>query len=121
MVYKGTTRGCWKSSQTPLVKKDKIQIPRSPHKKHATKIILPHIPEGVQLGPELLGHIGKLKYSYHDVADEAKFSELSKRVFIQTIDTNRVGKLIEQPLQWVVGLQKKGILGLLDLPHFGRG
>jgi hypothetical protein len=109
------------SSQPPQQKKDKIQIPRSPRKKPATEIVLPRIPEGVQVGPELLGHIGKLKYSDHDVADEAKFLELAKRVFIQTTGTNRVGEPIDQPYQWATGLQKMRILGLLDLPHFGRG
>jgi hypothetical protein len=53
--------------------------------------------------------------------DEDKFLELAKRVFLQTTDTNRVGEPIEQPLQWENGLQKTRILGLLDLPHFGRG
>jgi hypothetical protein len=109
------------SSQQPLAKKDKIQIPRSPHKKPAAKIILLRIPEGVQVGPDLLGHIGKLKYSDQDVADEDKFLEIAKRVFLQTMGTNQVGEPIEQPLQWETGLQKMGILGLLDLPHFGRG
>jgi hypothetical protein len=45
------------SSQPPPSKKDKIQIPRSPRKKPTTEIILPCIPDGVQVGPELLGHI----------------------------------------------------------------
>jgi hypothetical protein len=76
------------SSQPPQQQKDKIQIPRSPRKKPATEIVLPRIPEGVQVGPELLGHVGKLKYSDHDVADEAKFPELAKRVFLQTTGTN---------------------------------
>jgi hypothetical protein len=31
------------------------------------------------------------------------------------------GELIHQPLQWATGLEKTGILGLLKLPHFGRG
>jgi hypothetical protein len=31
------------------------------------------------------------------------------------------GEPIDQPLQWAIGLEKIGILGLLDLPHFGRG
>jgi hypothetical protein len=34
---------------------------------------------------------------------------------------NVVGEPIDQPLQWAIGLEKKGILGLLDLPCFGRG
>jgi hypothetical protein len=32
-----------------------------------------------------------------------------------------VGEPIDQPLQWEIGLEKIGILGLLDLPHFDRG
>jgi hypothetical protein len=41
------------SSQPPPSKKDKIQIPRSPHKKPVAEIILPCIPAGVQVGPDL--------------------------------------------------------------------
>jgi hypothetical protein len=67
--------------------RDKIQIPSSPRKKPAAEIFLPRIPAGVQEGPKLLGHVGKLKYSDHDVVDKAKFPELVQRVFIQTIDT----------------------------------
>jgi hypothetical protein len=109
------------SSQPPPPTKDKIQIPRSPCKKPAAKIVLPHIPARVQIGPELLGHIGKLKYSNHDVVDEDKFLEIVKRVFLQITGINPVGEMIDQPLQWATRLEKKGILGLLDLPHFGRG
>jgi hypothetical protein len=31
------------------------------------------------------------------------------------------GEPINQALQWAVGLEKTWILGLLELPHFGRG
>jgi hypothetical protein len=31
------------------------------------------------------------------------------------------GELVHQLLQWVAGLEKMGILGLLELPHFGKG
>jgi hypothetical protein len=31
------------------------------------------------------------------------------------------GEPINQPVQWVAGVAKIRILGLLDLPHFGRG
>jgi hypothetical protein len=68
-----------------------------------------------------LGHIGKLKYLDHDVADTDKFLELAKRVYMETMGTNRVGEPIDQPLQWETGLEKIGILGLVDLPHFGHG
>jgi hypothetical protein len=94
------------SSLPPSPKKDKIQIPRSPRKKPAAEIVLPRIPDGVQVGPDLLGYIGKLKYSDHDVADEDKFLELAKRVFVQSTGTNPVGEPINQPLQWATGLEK---------------
>jgi hypothetical protein len=75
----------------------------------------------VQVEPDLLGHIKKLKYSDHDVADTDKFPEFSKRVYLHTVGVNAVGEPIDQPLQWERGLEKTRILGLLDLPHFGRG
>jgi hypothetical protein len=71
--------------------------------------------------PDLLGHIEKLKYLDHDVIDTDKFPEFMKRVYLQTMGVNAFGEPIDQPLQWAMGLEKIGILSLLDLPHFGRG
>jgi hypothetical protein len=83
--------------------------------------VLPCIPEGVQVEPQLLGHVGKLKYSDHDVSDDTKYPELAPRVYMQNIVVNQLGETISQPHQWAVGLDRTGILGLLQLPHFGRG
>jgi hypothetical protein len=47
----------------PPQQEDRVQIPSSPRKKPAAEIVLPRIPAGVQVEPELLGHVGKLKYS----------------------------------------------------------
>jgi hypothetical protein len=69
----------------------------------------------------LLGYVEKLKYSDHNVTNKRKFLEFMKRLYLQTMGINEVGDSIDQPLQWVAGLEKMGILGLLDLPHFGRG
>jgi hypothetical protein len=68
-----------------------------------------------------LGHVRKLKYSDLDVANEAKFPELVKRVFLQTTGMNPFGQLIDQPYQWETRLEKMRSLVRLDLPHFGRG
>jgi hypothetical protein len=68
-----------------------------------------------------LGHVEKLKYSDHNIAYEDKFLELAKRVYMETVGMSRFGELLDHPLQWETGLQKTGILGLVDLPHFGRG
>jgi hypothetical protein len=108
MVYRGTTGSRWNFKPTTTVmKKDKIQIPRSPRKKPTAEIVLPCIPEGVQVGPELLGHIGKLKYSDHDVADEDKFpGTCEEGLYTDYMGTNRVGEPIDQPYQWATGLEK---------------
>jgi hypothetical protein len=103
------------SSQTPQQKKDRIQIPRSPREKPTSEIVPPRIPDGVQVGLELLGHIRKLKYLDHDIVDENKFLELAKRVYMETVGTSRFGELFDQPLQWATRLQRTIILGLVDL------
>jgi hypothetical protein len=109
------------TSSQPPPKKDKQQVPRSPRKQPITTLILPRIPDGVRVESGLLGKIDKLKYSDHDVADTDKFLEFAKRVYLETMGINLIGEPIDQPLQWATGLEKTGILGLLDLPHFGRG
>jgi hypothetical protein len=57
----------------PPQQKDRVQILSSPCKKPAAEIVLPRIPAGIQVEPELLGHVRKLKYFDHDVSDETKF------------------------------------------------
>jgi hypothetical protein len=83
--------------------------------------VLPRIPEGAQVDPQLLGHIEKLKYSDHDVEDETKYPELAPQVFIQTIVVNPLRGTVTTPHQWATGLDRIGILGLLKIPHFDRG
>jgi hypothetical protein len=109
------------TSSQPIHKKDQHPIPRSPRKQPVTTIVFLQRPEGVQVKSDLLGYVEKLKYSDHDVTDTGKFPEFMKRVYLQTVGINRVGEPVDQPLRWATGLEKMGILGLLDLPHFGRG
>jgi hypothetical protein len=71
--------------------------------------------------PQLLGHVGKLKYSDHDVADDTKYPELAPQVFMQKIVVNQLRETITQPHKWATGLDRTRILGLLKIPHFGRG
>jgi hypothetical protein len=69
---------------------------------------------------KFLGHINKLKYLNHDVADTDKFAEFAKRVYLETVCTNPVGESIDQPLRWETRLEKTRILGMLDITHFGK-
>jgi hypothetical protein len=83
--------------------------------------VLPRIPEGIQVDSQLLGHIGKIKFSDHDVADETKYLEILPQVFMETIVMNPLEGTITKPHKWAIGLDRIGILGLLKIPHFGRG
>jgi hypothetical protein len=65
--------------------------------------------------------VEKLRYSDHDATDTNKFPEFTKQVYLQTVGVDPFGEPIHQPVQWATGLAKIRILGLLDLPHFGRG
>jgi hypothetical protein len=58
------------------------------------EIVLPCIPEGVQVEPQLLGHVRKLKYFDHDVSDDTKYLKLVPRVFMQNIVLNQLGETI---------------------------
>jgi hypothetical protein len=108
------------SSQPPQWK-GKQAVPRSPRRQATTTIVLPCIPEGVRIAGNMLGHVEKLRYSDHDVTDMDKFPEFSKKFYLQTVGIGPFGEPINQPVQWAAGLAKNGILGLLDIPHFGRG
>jgi hypothetical protein len=81
------------TSNQPPQQEDRVQISSSPRKKPATKIVLLGIPVGVQVEPKLLGHVGKLKYSYHDLSDETKFPKLARSVLMQTIGITRLGEM----------------------------
>jgi hypothetical protein len=114
----GEKPGIVGTSNQPPQQEDRVQIPSSPHKKPTAEIVLPHIPDGVQVDPQLLGHIGKLKYSDHDVSDETKYPELALRVFMQNIVVNQLGEMISQPHQWAVGLDRTRILGFSQTSTF---
>jgi hypothetical protein len=91
------------TSYQPPKQEYTILISSSPHKKSTIEIVLPCIPEGVQVEPQLLGHVGKLKYSNHDVSNDTKYPELKPRLFMQNIMVNQLGEIINQPhqLDWI--------------------
>jgi hypothetical protein len=70
---------------------------RSPCRQDATTIVLPHIPEGVQATPNLLGCMERLRYSDHDVADVDKFPEFARQVYLDSVGTGPFGDPILQP------------------------
>jgi hypothetical protein len=46
----------------------------------AMDITLPYLPHAVVTVDDMLGKVPKLRYSYHDVCDAAKFPDLLKRI-----------------------------------------
>ena len=68
----------------------------------------------------MLGYVEKLRYLDHDVMDIDKFPEFSNKFYLQTMGIGPFGEPINQLVQWVARLAKNKILGLLDIPHFGR-
>jgi hypothetical protein len=63
----------------------------------------------------------KLRYSNHDVIDTENFLKFSMKFYLQTVGIGPFGEPINQLVQWATRMAKNGILGLLDIPHFGRG
>jgi hypothetical protein len=109
------------SIHPPPLKKDKIQISRSPHNKPAAKKNSTAYhkcgtgrtrPVGLYRKDQVLGP----QYSRH-----RQVSGTCKEGIHGDSGTNPFGEPIDQSLQWATRLEKTGILGLLDLPHFGRG
>ena len=66
-----------------------------------------------------MGHVEKLNFFDHDVADERKYPELAPQVFMETIDMNPLRGTITKPRKWADGLDRTKILGWLKIPHFG--
>jgi len=80
-------------------------------------LIMPIIPlvEG-----DMLGKILKLRYVEHDLADKNKFHEIFPLNYLCTIPNSDATTYAIKSKQWAQGMEKVGILNLLDIPHFCR-
>jgi hypothetical protein len=81
---------------------------------------MPEIPPGVIIEGDLMGKVVALKFSDHDITDAQKFPELAWDKYLRTKSVPGTGAILVEPQSWVVGLEKSGILNLLEIPHFGR-
>ena len=68
----------------------------------------------------MTGKIDRLKYSDHDTNDHGKFPQFEPAEYMQHVKypDPKVTLLEVQP--WAAGLDKAGLLKMLDIPHFGR-
>jgi hypothetical protein len=69
---------------------------------------------------ELLGKISNLKYMDHDITDAQKFPELERDQYLCTTTVQETGEIVLEPQEWASGLDRVGILNVLDIPHFRR-
>jgi hypothetical protein len=63
----------------------------------------------------------KLRYSNHEVTDMEKFLEFVNQVYLDTMGIGHFREPINLPKKWETRLANTRILGLLEIPHFGRG
>jgi hypothetical protein len=69
-------------------------------------MVTPVIPPGVTVEGDMLGVIGSLRYSDHDLTDLKKFPELAPQNYLRT--GMNPGSLVVtvEPKEWVTGLQR---------------
>ena len=93
MAYRGETESCKNFEPTTIARRQSLDTDFT-SQNLTVEIVLPRIPDGVQVDSKLLGHVGKLKYSNHDVSDKTKYMELALRFFMQNIVVNQLGETI---------------------------
>jgi hypothetical protein len=74
---------------------------------------------GVSSEGEMLGNISNLKFMDHDIIDAQKFPELAKEQYFRTRSIPSIGEILLEPHEWVLGLEKEGILNLLEIHILG--
>ena len=77
---------------------------------------LPPLPKGMTCSVDIIPSLMKLNFEYHDLL-------LLKNVWDETYESVLMvpSALIQRiPQPWVSGLNKSGLLGLINMPHFGR-
>jgi hypothetical protein len=62
-----------------------------------------------------------MKYFDHDVIDRDKFSKFVPQFYMDRKETSPLGVPILEPKQWITRLYNKGIMNLLEIPHFRSG
>jgi hypothetical protein len=66
----------------------------------------------------MLGVVSNLKFADHDLSDEKKFPDLSLRKYLRTFIDPETSFIIVDPNTWEAGLEKLGILNLLQISAF---
>ena len=68
----------------------------------------------------MIGKIDRLKYADHDTNDSGKFPQFAPRTYLHSIHYTEIGATLLEVKQWATGLDKAGLLKMLNVPHFGH-
>ena len=74
----------------------------------------------MQLVGTMIGKIDQLKYVDHDTNDQGKFPQFTPGTYLHSVCYQETGATLLEVKQWAAGLDKAGLLNMLDVPHFGR-
>ena len=68
----------------------------------------------------MTGKIDRLKYADHNTNDQGKFPQFAPGTYLHSVHYQETEATLLEVKQWATGLDKAGLLNMLDVPHFGR-
>ena len=68
----------------------------------------------------MIGKIDRLKYANHDTNDRGRFPQFTPGKYLHFVKYPETGVTVLEVKQWDTGLDRAGLLKMLDVPHFGR-
>jgi hypothetical protein len=78
------------------------------------------IPPKVTIKGDMLGAIGNLRYSDHDLTDLKKFPELAPHNYLHMGMNVRSLVITVEVQEWVTVLHQIWILNMMEIPHVGK-
>ena len=68
----------------------------------------------------MTGKVDRLKYADHDTNDRGKFPQFAPGTYLHSVRYQETEATLLEVKQWAAGLDKAGLLKMLNVPHFGR-
>src|SRR5713226_1225746 len=67
----------------------------------------------------MTGKVDRLKYVDHDTNAQGKFPQFAPGTYLHSVRYQETSATLLEVKQWAAGLDKAGLLKMLDVPHFG--
>ena len=68
----------------------------------------------------MTGKVDQLRYADHDTNDHGKFPQFTPGTYLHSIHYLETGATLLEAKEWATGLDRAGLLKMLNVPHFGR-